>query len=88
MDMTKDKENSILIFATPKKKNKGKNDLPMMESEEKPDKCDECEYEGEGCQKCDYKGYKETETEDEEDSETPNKKQMNILEKLLEKLKD
>lgn len=87
MDMTKDKENSILIFATPKKKNKGINNLPMMESEDKPDKCAECEYEGEGCEKCDYKGYKETETE-EEDSETPNKKQMNILEKLLEKLKD
>jgi hypothetical protein len=85
MDMTKDKENSILIFATPKKKNKGKNDLPMMESEEKPDKCAECDYEG--CEKCDYKGYNEAD-EDEEDSETPNKKQMNILEKLLEKLKD
>jgi hypothetical protein len=87
MDMTKDKENSILIFATPKKKNKGKNDLPMMESEDKPDKCTECDYEGEGCEKCDYKGYNETDNE-EEDSDTPNKKQMNILEKLLEKLKD
>lgn len=87
MDMTKDKENSILIFATPKKKKMGKNNLPMMESEEKPDKCAECDYEGEGCEKCDYKGYNETDTE-EEDSDTPNKKQMNILEKLLEKLKD
>lgn len=85
--MTKDKENSILIFATPKKKKMGKNNLPMMESEEKPDKCAECDYEGEGCEKCDYKGYNETDTE-EEDSDTPNKKQMNILEKLLEKLKD
>jgi hypothetical protein len=84
------KEKAIIVFATPKNKPPKKLGVPPMneEKEYQEDKPDQCEYcEGDGCEHCNYKGYHE-EDNYEKGEEDSHKKHMDIIGKLLEKLKD